>query len=135
MCVCCAAGAARASAAPRTRQRKASDGSRLERRALKSRAEPQKRTPQQSVTYSLKVLVFSLRVTADESVQIPDCCFLKEAAFWGFFFFLLGKIGKQALICIINFVVIHIFEQPGERSRLNSEPTLVGTQGRRADHF
>lgn len=69
------------------------------------------------------MLVFPLWVT-DESVQIPDCCFLKEAVwvfflvclFVWFFFFFLGEIGKEALICIINFVVLHIFEQPRERN-------------------
>lgn len=88
-----------------------------------------------------QMLVFPLWET-DESVQIPDCCFLKEAVWVCFvfffvclfvwFFFFLGKIGKEALICIINFVVIHIFEQPRER---NPEPVPVGTQGRRADRF
>lgn len=37
------------------------------------------------------------------------------------------KIGKQALICIINFVVIHIFEQRRKRYRLNLKPVLIGT--------
>lgn len=33
----------------------------------------------------------------------------------------------QALICIINFVVIHIFEQRRKIYRLNLKPVLVGT--------